>query len=275
MQKEWFRPGNDSGGCSHLCHLPVSQPAALALFVPSVRAPGPRTRRSFSHPSLSPPGVTPLPASLPFPRLQLFGNPPSFHQQREAEGCVHAQPALAGAEGLLGFLGAPSQLFLGWGKEDALPQPPAGWGLRGNPRTPKITYRKGFWNSVPGHPNMDSLPKGTTSSFHSKASHLTRNKEFTPDLFQNLQPRPHKPTREAKKTPSSWAGNESCREALRVLLEARAAIPSYSILPPLQRDEKARTETPFSQALPPLGILMGRQINPSADRSKTFIVTTQ
>lgn len=44
--------------------------------------------------------------------------------------------------------------------------------------------------------------------------------------------------------------------------------------PAFQRDEKAGTETPFSQALPPLGILMGRQINPSADRSKAFFVTT-
>ncbi|TRZ19061.1 hypothetical protein HGM15179_008090 [Zosterops borbonicus] len=52
-----------------------------------------------------------------------------------------------------------------------------------------------------GHPNMNPLTKGITSSFQSKTSYLTRNNKFTPDLLLSLQPQSHKPTREAKKTP--------------------------------------------------------------------------
>ncbi|KAM4757923.1 uncharacterized protein ACIQIH_018250 isoform 2-T2 [Cyanocitta cristata] len=58
-----------------------------------------------------------------------------------------------------------------------------------------------------GHPNMDSLTKvslkGITSSFQLKTSCLTRNYGFTAGLLQSLQPQPHKPTKEAKRTPSS------------------------------------------------------------------------
>lgn len=177
MQCEWFRPGNNSRYIISFApppHLPPTQlwPCFSQVFEPSRTHTLHFFRSTFKaiggvNPCAGiPPGDPSLCLSLPFPMIPDFQelHPPSTSRGKQKDALNPPWfPSLLSA----GFLFKPSQhsqvpraswafwihlpsCFLNWGKEDALPQPPAVWGLRGNPRTPKITYMKDFWNSVLG-----------------------------------------------------------------------------------------------------------------------------